>query len=135
MTPKTTVSQQIISALAENTAQLAEIRLSMQVLSDSVTRVNGLANEIQRTLRGSNGSSGLIGRVEAVERSESDCDVERLSKIIDGNEKEPGILERIRKYDEFQASLKKWFYLIASAIMVDFVLRIWPEITNLLNKP
>lgn len=135
MTTKPTTSQQIIAALADNAAHLAEIKVSVQVLFDSITRVNGLADEIQRILRGSNGSSGLIGRLEAVERSERDCDVERLSKIIDGNEKEPGILERIRKCDEFQASLKKWFYLIASAIMVDFVLRMWPEITNLINKP
>ena len=126
MTGKSTTSQQIIEALTENKVQLAEMARSMKTLGDGLS-------EIQRTLRGSEGSSGLVGRLETLERSEKDCIVNSLEKIITGDGKDPGLVDRTRKIEEFQTSLKRWFYLMFSAILVDFVVRLWPELAALVK--
>jgi hypothetical protein len=51
----------------------------------------------------------------------------RLNNILIGNvdEDKPGLMERVRKLEEWVANEKKLIYLIVAIIITDIVTRLW----------
>ena len=51
----------------------------------------------------------------------------RLNNILIGNvdEDKPGLMERVRKLEEWVANEKKLIYLIVTIIITDIVTRLW----------
>lgn len=90
--------------------------------------------EVLRTLRGTNGTPGLVERVHIVETRQ--CNIDDLVEVIRGDVRTPGLLERIRSFERSFAEFQKWSYLIISTcivIIVGAAISALPKIVALLN--
>jgi hypothetical protein len=93
-------------------------------------------------VRGDKTTRGLDERVRTLETGIQTVvgDVKVIREEIygkqDGQQKDPGLLERIRTVESFVASIKNWGRLILGAILADLAVRLWPHIALLFtNKP
>jgi hypothetical protein len=98
--------------------------------------------DLAATVMGDKSTRGLGERVRDLETGMQAVagDVKVMREEIygkqDGQQKDPGILERIRSVESFVLSLKNWGRLIFGAIIADMALRIWPYVAQLfINKP
>jgi hypothetical protein len=58
-------------------------------------------------------------------------------KVLNGNEKDPGIIEKVRKLEDLDAAIKKWTWLLLSFIalaVLSTVIDLVPNLIVLLNK-
>lgn len=125
-------------------SQYPEIKSQLAELVKIVNKQGETVDEIYRILRGTEDRAGLIGRIIQVENGydENQCDIKALDekvktvqKTISGDEKEIGVIGRLRDCEKFMTNIQRWTYLIVGAVIVDFFINLWPEILALLNKP
>lgn len=104
--------------------QTSEIKTVTTILSRDMTRITEAVENMQRTLRGSNGDLGLVARVDALEQGEKHCQIHLVAKVLQGDEKDAGLVEKVRQLQEFQVTLKRWGFLILGALAVDIATRL-----------
>jgi len=103
-----------------------------------------LGEENRRAIRGSNGDQGLIAKLDAVARRVDQTETHRMScgidtviKVLQGNDKDPGIIEKVRRLEDLDKSVKKWTWLFMSTIAVailSIVIELAPKLMILLNQ-
>lgn len=101
------------------------LHTQLAVLQQSVEALAALSQEAQRTLRGANGETGLVTAVQEVrlqvgrlERSQSANGVDEIARALHGSEKDPGLIERLRRLEALERSIHKWVYLALSSLLV-----------------
>lgn len=110
------------TGLAEETRRLYT-QLSM--LQQTVESLSALSQEAQRTLRGVNGDAGLVAGVQSLrvqlkrlEQVQASGELNEIDRVLHGTEKDPGLIERLRKLEELDRSIHKWVYLALSSLLV-----------------
>ena len=108
--------------LAEETRQL---HTQLAMLQQTVESLSALSQEAQRTLRGSNGEAGLVAgvqslrvQVQRLEQVQASGELNEIDRALHGTEKDPGLIERLRKLEELDRSIHKWVYLALSSLLV-----------------
>jgi hypothetical protein len=93
-------------------------------MAASIEKLLSALDELNRVLRGFNGTPGLISRVDRLEDTERTCPIGRVNTVLMGTEDKPGVLERMRQLEKFQASFEKLSYAVITAIVIDVAFRI-----------
>lgn len=108
--------------LAEETRRL---HTQLAVLQQTVESLSVLSQEAQRTLRGVNGDAGLVAGVQALrnqvqrlEQGQASGGVDEIARALHGTDKDPGLIERLRRLEELDRSIHKWVYLALSSLLV-----------------
>ena len=137
MDGRTVTNSQIMAVLqAMQTSQ-------MQQLEENKRTAEALA-EIQRTLRGFNGTPGMVtqlsnleAKVGRLETSENDCEVHEIATLVKGDGKTPGLSDKVRQLEALAASLKWVAITVGGAFLVwtvTTVLTWWPKVAALVEK-
>ncbi len=126
--------------LAEQTHQL---HTQLSILQRTVESLSSLSQEAQRTLRGTNGEAGLVAGVQALrtqmqhlEQAQASSGVNEIARSLHGSERDPGLIERLRKLEELDRSIHKWVYLALSSLLVgalSLLFDLIPRLIQLLN--
>ncbi len=130
------------SHLAEVTHQL---HTQLTVLQQSVETLSAFSQEVQRTLRGVNGEAGLVAGVQelraqmhSLEQGQSTKSINEIASALHGNDKDPGLIERLRKLEELDRAIRKWVYLALSSLLVgalSLFFDLAPKLILLLSAP
>ena len=128
--------------LAEETNRL---HTQLAMLQQTVENLSALSQEAQRTLRGVNGDAGLVAGVQALrnqvqrlEQGQAASGVDEIAHVLHGSEKDPGLIERLRRLEELDRSIHKWVYLALSSLLVgalSLLLELVPRMILLLGAP
>ena len=133
--------------LAEQNTRLAEqthqLHTQLSILQRTVESLSSLSQEAQRTLRGTNGEAGLVAGVQALrtqmqhlEQAQASSGVNEIARSLHGSERDPGLIERLRKLEELDRSIHKWVYLALSSLLVgalSLLFDLIPRLIQLLN--
>lgn len=140
----TVTNNELMKIILEMRQEVGAMTTQVSIMAEAVNRQALLGEENRRTLRGSNGDQGLIARVEAVqkrieqvENHRALCGIDAVIKTLNGNEKDPGLLERVRKLEELDAAIKRWTWLLLSTValaVLSMVIDLAPKLIVLLNK-
>ncbi len=122
MDDKFTSLDEKFTRLAEETHRL---HTQLAMLQGTVESLSALSQEAQRTLRGSNGEAGLVAgvqslrvQVQRLEQGQAASGVDEIARALHGTDKDPGLVERLRRLEELDRSIHKWVYLALSSLLV-----------------
>lgn len=128
--------------LAEETQRL---HTQLVMLQQTVESLSALSQEAQRTLRGVNGDAGLVAgvqglrnQVQRLEQGQAASGVDGITRALHGTDKDPGLIERLRRLEELDRSIHKWVYLALSSLLVgalSLLFDLAPKLILLLGAP
>lgn len=126
------------------TAKTNDLHTQFSVMSATVERVSEISEMSRRTLRGSNGDQGLVAsvqevkrRIDGIEGKERVCGIDDVKRVLNGNDKDPGLIERVRDLEELGTTIRKWTYLAGSAVLLGIIslaFDVIPRIILLINQ-
>lgn len=98
---------------------------SLPKLQSDLTYVKEVADSNKRALRGTNGETGLVARVETLCNDQSKIwkKIEEHDQVLyhGKDENEPGLQDQMREIRREQKSVKRLAWLLISAIVVGLV--------------
>lgn len=113
-TLQTEINQRFTGLSAES----SQFRIQLTALAQTVDQLAALSQESHRTLRGSNGNPGLVAGIHEMKNQITDlenhiksCSIHSVTAALHGSDKDPGLLERLRRLEDLDRSLRKWIYL------------------------
>ena len=141
----TVTNSELLKHILATREELGAVVTQLTVMAEEVKRHAILGEENRRALRGSNGDqAGLIAKVNAMkdrldqtETHRNSCGIDTVIKVLNGNDKDPGLIERVRKLEELDASIKKWTWLLSSAValaVLSMIIDLAPKLIVLLNQ-
>ena len=140
----TVTNNELMKIILEMRQDIGTMTTHISVMAEEVKRQTNLGEENRRALRGSNGDQGVIAKLDAVqkrlEQAENHrgiCGIDTVLKVLNGNDKDPGLIERMRKLEELDASIKKWTWLLLSTVaqeVLSMIIDLGPKLIVLLNK-
>jgi predicted nucleic acid-binding Zn-ribbon protein len=108
----------------------------------NIEKAQDALNNLTAAVMGDKTAKGLDERVRVLETGivEVTGEVKVLKDEIygkqDGQQKDPGLLERMRLIEGFIGSMKNWGRLVFGAILADLAVRLWPHVAAIFaNKP
>ena len=141
----TVTNSELLEHILATRKELGTVVTQLTVMAEEVKRHAVLGEENRRALRGSNGDQpGLIAKVNAMkdrldqtETHRTTCGIDTVIKVLNGNDKDPGLIERMRRLEDLDRSIKKWTWLFMSTIAVtvlSIVIDLGPKLMLLLNQ-
>ena len=140
----TVTNNELMKIILEMRQDIGNMVTTVSVMAEEVKRHAVLGEENRRALRGSNGDQGLIAKLDAMQRRldqtethRASCGIDTVIKVLNGNEKDPGLIERMRNLEDLDRSIKKWTWLFMSTIAVtilSIVIDLGPKLMVLLNQ-
>jgi hypothetical protein len=106
----------------------SEVLQKLVTLEAKVEQSLVLSQENNRALKGANGGTGLIAKVERLaDQTERGCQetlkrMEELEELLfDGTEDEPGLVEQVHELRRWQKGTKYWTALLIGATLVGII--------------
>ena len=122
-----------------------QLQTQLAMLQQTVESLSALSQEAQRTLRGVNGETGLVAGVQALnaqvqrlEQVQASGELNEIDRTLHGTQKDPGLIERLRRLEELDRSIHKWVYLALSSLLVgalSLLFDLAPKLILLLSAP
>ena len=124
------------------TAETNQLRTQLTILTKTVDHLSTLSQESHRTLRGSNGNPGIVAnlvetrnQITDLENHIKNCSIHSVTATLHGSDKDPGLIERLRRLEDLDRSLRKWIYLALSSLLLGLLSLLFdllPRVINLL---
>ena len=140
----TVTNSDLLKHILATREELGTVVTKLEVMAEEVKRHAVLGEENRRALRGSNGDQGVVAKLDALQRRldqtethRNSCGIDTVIKVLNGNEKDPGLIERMRRLEDLDRSIKKWTWLFMSTIAVtvlSIVIDLGPKLMLLLNQ-
>ena len=110
--------------------QLGELTMKVNRLE-----CNDTIDQLDQAIRGTNDAPGIAAQMSKLAAKVDKIDV--LERVLDGDEKNSGLIERVRKLEDIQKELRYWFYLASGAVLlwvINGILDWLPKLSTLLSQ-
>lgn len=119
-----TTEQEVKEMLDFLKTSMPVMEQSWILLNQELKEIKAIAQQNNRSLRGSNNDAGLVAAVAhlRLKQDQACAAVADLDKLLHkGTDRVPGLMERVRILERFQKTLKYWAALLIGATLVNII--------------